>query len=114
MWLERGGLCARVGASSVLRACHACLPCNTHLIDPRPCRCATTTLDGHWDRPESLTELERIWVTPHPECQIKVTVLDATNAPDQGHKVKLLAAMVVEGGEDVLMTGTNVDILGRD
>ena len=88
-------------------------PCNTHLIDPRPCRCATTTLDGHWDRPESLTELERIWVTPHPECQIKVTVLDATNAPDQGHKVKLLAAMVVEGGEEIILGGVHIDILGR-
>ena len=41
-------------------------------------------------------------------------MLPESSAPDKGHKVKLLAAMVVEGGEEVIMAGVHVDILGRE
>ena len=58
------------------------------------CDCGGSEFDGHWEERASLTELHRVWVSQHGECQVRVEVLPDTTSPDGGHKVKLVGERV--------------------
>ena len=44
----------------------------------RGCECEASTLDGHWEVQASQGNGHYITVTPHPECVLRVTVLEET------------------------------------
>ncbi len=52
------------------------------------CECRESTLDGHWTHQVSQNNGHYVTVTPHPECVLRVTVLDET--PSGERKVRPL------------------------
>ncbi|EFN59953.1 expressed protein [Chlorella variabilis] len=44
------------------------------------CRCKSQQLDGHWDRQATLTDLFSLEVSPHAQCQLKLTVLEESSS----------------------------------
>ena len=53
----------------------------------RGCECAESVLDGHWTNQASQGNGHYMTVTPHPQCVLRVTVLDDTGSGE--HKVRL-------------------------
>ena len=49
----------------------------------RGCECTESTLDGHWTVQTSQNNGHYITVTPHPECVLRVTVLDETTSGER-------------------------------
>ena len=49
----------------------------------RGCECAESTLDGHWTFQVSQNNGHYITVTPHPECVLRVTVLNDTTSGER-------------------------------
>ncbi|PSC68178.1 Acyl-coenzyme A thioesterase THEM4 isoform A [Micractinium conductrix] len=42
------------------------------------CECEATELEGHWERQATLTDLYTLQVSPHPRCQLRVTVQEGS------------------------------------
>ncbi|GAB4818400.1 hypothetical protein N2152v2_005446 [Parachlorella kessleri] len=62
------------------------------------CQCARTVLDGHWTvERASISLMHEFFVTQHPQCHLRVTVLPSTSSRSKGrgHKVKILTLVVV-------------------
>ena len=57
----------------------------------RGCECRESTLDGHWTVQASQNNGHYVTVTPHPECVLRVTILDETTSGE--HKVCRLPHM---------------------
>ncbi|KAI7839286.1 hypothetical protein COHA_006984 [Chlorella ohadii] len=75
------------------------------------CTCEPTKLDGTWSRRASLFWSTRVFVSRHPQCLIRVTVLpDAGEFPQEGHKVALVAVMVAHLQEGMAQAGTLVHV----
>ncbi len=55
-------------------------------------------LEGHLPGKTSLLHMHRFAATQSEACMITVTVLEETNSPDSGHKVKIGGVIVSEGG----------------
>jgi hypothetical protein len=49
----------------------------------RGCECAESTLDGHWTNQASQGNGHYVTVTPHPQCVLRVTVLDDTDSGER-------------------------------